>query len=163
MASEQSGATSAGGTQVTRSSGGKREGDGPGTPLQTERGNTTIADTVVTKVAGIAAREVGGVHALGGGVGRALAGMTSRVGIGDERSQGVSVEVGEHEAAVDLAVIVEYGESIPQVSQSIRDNVIRRIEGITGLSVTEVNVAVNDLYFPGEDTSEQPAQPARAA
>ena len=98
------------------------------------------------------------MYDLGGSVSRAVGSVTQRVGIGDERTQGLSVEVGEREAAVDLTVVVEYGESIPKVSQAIRDNVIRRIEGITGLSVTEVNVAVNDLYFPGD---EEPQQPAR--
>lgn len=126
----------------------------PGEVLQTGRGATTIADPVVTKVAGIAAREVPGVHDLGGGAARAVGAVTSRVGIGDPRTQGVSVEVGEKEAAVDLTVTVDYGESIPQVSQSIRENVIKRIEGITGLRVTEVNVAVNDLYFPGDHTED---------
>jgi len=148
------------GAVTTRSAGNRPEGSGPGAPLQTERGNTTIADAVVTKVASIAAREVRGVHGLGGGVSRALGSVTQRVGMSDERSQGVSVEVGEREAAVDLTVTVEYGESVPQVSQAIRDNVIKRIEGICGLSVTEVNVAVNDLYFPGDDVPE-PQQPAR--
>src|SRR5438270_7703935 len=127
-------------------------------PLQTERGQTTIADAVVTKVAGMAAREVRGVHELGGGVTRALAGVTQRVGVGDERSQGVSVEVGEREAVVDLTLVIEYGESIPRISQAVRDNVIKRIEGITGLSVTEVNVSVNDLYFAGDEAPEQPAR-----
>jgi uncharacterized alkaline shock family protein YloU len=126
--------------------------------LQSERGNTTIADAVVTKVAGIATREVRGVHELGGGVSRAVGSITQRVGIGDERSQGVSVEVGEREAAVDLTVVLDFGESIPQVSAAIRENVIKRIEGITGLSVTEVNVTVNDLYFPGDEEPEQPAR-----
>jgi uncharacterized alkaline shock family protein YloU len=161
MASEQTPPAETG-SGLTRSSGNRPSGDGPGKSLQSERGNTTIADAVVTKVAAIAAREVGGVHNLGGGMGRALAGVTQRVGIGDERSQGVSVEVGEREAAVDLTVIIEYGESVPQVSQAIRDNVIKRIEGITGLTVTEVNVAINDLYFPGDD-AEEPQQPARVA
>ena len=129
----------------------------PESPLETERGNTTIADAVVTKVAGVAAREVRGVYDyLGGGVTRALGSVTQAVGVGDERSQGVSVEVGEREAAVDLTVVVEYGESIPRVSQAVRDNVIKRIEGTTGLTVAEVNVAINDLHFPGDDTPEQP-------
>jgi uncharacterized alkaline shock family protein YloU len=128
------------------------------TPLMTERGQTTIADAVVTKVAGVAAREVRGVHDLGGGMTRALGTVTQRVGVGDERTQGVSVEVGEREAAVDLTVVVEYGESIPRVSETVRDNVIKRIEGITGLSVTEVNVSVNDLHFPGDETPDQPAR-----
>jgi len=110
---------------------------------------------VVAKVAGIAAREVRGVHELGGGASRTIGSLTQRVGIGDERSTGVSVEVGEREAAVDVVLVVEYGESIPTVSQAIRDNVIRRLEGICGLRVTEVNVAVNDLWFPGDDQPEQ--------
>jgi uncharacterized alkaline shock family protein YloU len=125
--------------------------------LHSERGDTAIAETVVTKVASIAAREVRGVYGLGGGVERAVGPVTQAVGLANERTQGVSVEVGEREAAVDLTVIVEFGESIPKVSQAVRENVIRRIEGITGLSVTEVNVSIDDLYFPG-DHVESPAR-----
>lgn len=124
-------------------------------PLHTERGQTMIADAVVTKVASIAAREVRGVHDLGGGVTRAIGSVTQAVGVGDELTQGVSVEVGEREAAVDVTLVIEYGESIPRASQAVRDNVIKRIEGITGLSVTEVNVSVNDLHFPGDEAAEQ--------
>jgi uncharacterized alkaline shock family protein YloU len=145
-------------TQSPRpTTGGERSGDGAG-GLQTEKGQTTIADPVVTKVAGIAAREVGGVHELGGGVARALSSVTQRLPVGDSSSQGVSVEVGDKEAAVDVSVVIDYGESIPRVTQEIRDNIIRRIEGITGLAVTEVNVAVNDLYFPGDDQAQEPAR-----
>lgn len=125
-------------------------------PLESEHGSTSIADTVVTKVASIAAREVRGVHELGGAAARTLGAVTQSVGLTDERTQGVSVEVGEREAAIDLTLVIEYGESIPRVSQAVRDNVIKRIEGITGLSVTEVNIAVNDLYFPGDETPEAP-------
>jgi uncharacterized alkaline shock family protein YloU len=78
--------------------------------------------------------------------------------VGDSTGQGVSVEVGEKEAAVDLTVVVEYGESIPRVAQQIRENVVRRIEGITGLTVTEVNVAVNDLHLPGDDQNDEPTR-----
>lgn len=124
---------------------------GTDSPLASEHGATSIADGVVTKVAGIATREVPGVHALGGGASRAIGSMTQKVGLDDGRSQGVSVEVGEREAAVDLTIVVEYGESIPDVSSQIRENVSKRIEAITGLSVTEVNIAVNDLHFPGDD------------
>ncbi|MDQ3371180.1 MAG: Asp23/Gls24 family envelope stress response protein [Actinomycetota bacterium] len=139
-----------------------RRTGGEGSPsLQSEKGLTSIADAVVSKVAGIAAREVAGVHALGGGVGRALGAMTQRVGIGGD--SGVSVEVGERETAVDLVVVVEYGESIPRVAEGIRDNVTRRIEGITGLQVTEVNIAVNDLWFPGDDAQDDDESQSRVA
>lgn len=119
-------------------------------PLTTERGRTTIVDTVVAKIAGMAAREVRGVHDMGGGVARTLGSVTQRVGV-DGDSRGVSVEVGEREAAADITLVVEYGEAIPRVAGEVRDNVIRRIEGLTGLTVTEVNVAVNDLHVPGEE------------
>ncbi len=149
------GASSAGspsaGTGITRQE--NRAGG-----LQTEKGQTTIADPVVTKVAGIAAREVGGVYQLGGGVSRALGAVTQRLPGQDSSTQGVSVEVGEKEAAVDLTVVIEYGESIPRVAQQIRDNVVRRIEGICGLSVTEVNVAVNDLHLPTDDQDDEPSR-----
>jgi uncharacterized alkaline shock family protein YloU len=150
-------------TEQRQGSGASQSGgsSGGGASLQSSRGSTTIADAVVTKVAGIAAREVSGVHNLGGGAARAMGAMTQRVGIGDERSQGVSVEVGEREAAVDLKLVMDYGESIPQVSEQIRENVVKRIEGITGLSVTEVNVTVNDLYFPGDEESEE--EPSRVS
>ena len=151
------------GTAVARRGGvgGGSTGGAASSPLDSERGKTTIAEGVVTKVAGIAAREVAGVHALGGGVGRALGAMTQRVGIGGD--SGVSVEVGERETAVDLVVVVEYGESIPRVAEGIRDNVTRRIEGITGLQVTEVNIAVNDLWFPGDDAQDDDESQSRVA
>jgi uncharacterized alkaline shock family protein YloU len=127
-------------------------------PLSSELGSTTIADAVVTKIASIAAREVRGVYDLGGGTARTIGGLTRSVGIGDERMQGVAVEVGEREAAVDLTVVVEYGESIPRIAGALRENVTRRIEGMTGLTVTEVNIAVNDLYFPGDEAAAEPAR-----
>jgi uncharacterized alkaline shock family protein YloU len=134
--------------QSVRGAGALERGEGA---LESERGSTTLADVVVTKVASIAAREVPGVHELGGGVARAVGSLSARAGVGDQRSQGVSVEVGQREAAVDLTLVIEYGESIPLVSEAVRENVIKRVEGITGLSVTEVNIAVNDLYFPGDE------------
>ena len=120
--------------------------------MRSERGTTSLGNTVVTKVAAIAAREIGGVHDLGGGVARAIGGATGRVGMGTEATRGVSVEVGSRQAAVDLSLVLEYGVSIPEVTEAVRDNVIKRIEGITGLEITEVDISVNDLYFPGDDT-----------
>ena len=133
-----------------------RRGNGP---LSSELGSTTIADAVVTKIVSIAAREVGGVHDLGGGAARTIGGVTRSVGVGpDERMRGVAVEVGEREAAVDLTVVVEYGESIPEIAKTLRENVTRRVGGMTGLTVTEVNVTVNDLYFPGDEAAAGPAR-----
>jgi uncharacterized alkaline shock family protein YloU len=141
-------------------SGLSRRDDEDGQRSENDRGQTSIADSVVTKVAGLAAGEVPGVYELGSGAARAIGNVTQKVGFGDTRTQGVSVEVGEREAAVDLTIVVEYGESIPQVAEQVRQQIIKRVEGITGLSVVEVNINVDDLHFPGDD---EPSEDARVA
>ena len=125
-------------------------------PLKTERGNTTVQDGVVSKVAGIAAQEVEGIR-MGGGASQTVGSIMSAVpGVGGgSQSQGVSVEVGEVEAAVDLTVTVEYGRTIHQVAEAVRSNVIRRVENLVGLRVTEVNIAVSDIFFPQQEQQEQ--------
>jgi len=121
-------------------------------PLQTERGGTRIEDSVVSKIAGIAAQEVEGVR-MGGGTSQAIGGILSSVtgsSGGGGQSRGVSVEVGTVETAVDLTMTVEYGKPIPQISEAVRRNVINRVENLVGLNVTEVNITVNDVQFPEE-------------
>lgn len=126
-----------------------------------DRGRTVIEDGVVAKVAGMAAREVPGVYQMGAAPARAVSAMTQKVGMADGRGQGVDVEVGERQAAADMTLVVEYGESIQRVADRVRENVIRRIEAICGLEVTEVNIVVNDLHFPGEDEEPQGTGEAR--
>jgi uncharacterized alkaline shock family protein YloU len=120
-------------------------------------GKTTIASAVVQKVAGIAAREVSGVYTLGGGgVSRAFGAIKERIpGSGTVSTTGVSVEVGEKQAAVDLDVVVEYGARIVDVARAVRRNVITTVEQITGLEVIEVNIAVNDIHLPEDDVDSE--------
>ena len=73
---------------------------------------------------------------------------------GGSQSQGVSVEVGEVEAAVDLTVTVEYGRTIHELAEAVRSNVIRRVENLVGLRVTEVNITVSDIFFPNQEQQE---------
>jgi uncharacterized alkaline shock family protein YloU len=128
-----------------------------------EHGRTLIADSVVQKIAGVAAREIGGVHDLGSGAARALGAVRERIpGAGQPNvTQGVRVEVGETQAAVDLNVIVEYGVAIVELAAAIRRNVIGNIERMTGLQVTEVNISVDDVHLATEDDGSQ--EPSRVA
>ncbi|WP_338692820.1 Asp23/Gls24 family envelope stress response protein [Streptomyces sp. Q6] len=117
------------------------------------RGRTTIADGVVEKIAGIAASEVPGIHALGGGFSRTMGAMRERVPGGrSSAGRGVKVEVGEKQTAIDLEIVVEYGVSITDVAADVRENVIAAVERMTGLEVVEVNISVNDVHLPEEDT-----------
>jgi uncharacterized alkaline shock family protein YloU len=121
--------------------------------LASTHGATTIADVVAQKIAGLAAREISGVHDLGGGgVARAFGAIRDRIpGASASVGQGVSVEVGEKQAAVDLQLVVEYGVSIADLARAVRRNVITAIERMTGLEVVEVNIAVNDIHIPSDD------------
>jgi uncharacterized alkaline shock family protein YloU len=119
------------------------------------QGKTTIASNVVQKIAGMAAREVSGVHAMGGGVSRAFGAIRERIpGAGTVSTSGVSVEVGEKQAAIDLDVVVEYGVGIVELARAVRRNVITAVERMTGLEVIEVNIAVNDIHLPDESADE---------
>jgi uncharacterized alkaline shock family protein YloU len=119
-----------------------------------DRGTTTIDDSVVAKIAGIATREVSGVASMGGSLSGAVAEVVGRIRGEDHATSGVGVEVGTRQAAVDLSITVQYPATITEVASSVRDNVISRIEKLTGLEVVEVNIAVTDLAFPGEEQEE---------
>ncbi|POX47220.1 Asp23/Gls24 family envelope stress response protein [Streptomyces sp. Ru71] len=129
----------------------RRGGGDPGT-----RGKTTIADGVVEKIAGLAARDVPGVHAMGSGLSRTLGAVRDRVPGGSKSvTRGVKAEVGEVQTALDLEIVVEYGVSIGEVSRDVRENVIAAVERMTGLEVVEVNIAVSDVKLPEEEEEEQ--------
>ena len=129
--------------------------------LQTSEGRTTISDGVVQKIDGLAAKEVAGVYALGGGAARTMGALRERIpGASQATGQGVAVEVGETQAAIDLDMVTEYGVSIAEVAKAVRRNVIQTVEGMTGLQVTEVNVSVNDIHLPSDDAEDRP-EPAR--
>ncbi|WP_369228681.1 Asp23/Gls24 family envelope stress response protein (plasmid) [Streptomyces sp. R39] len=134
-----------GGATETTSAAAGRSVDG--------RGRTTIADVVVVKIAGMAAREVPGVYDMGaGGLSRTIGAVRDRVPGGRPNvGRGVKVEVGERQAAVDLDLVVEYGVPVPEVAREVRANVISAVERITGLDVVEVNVAVDDVHLPDDD------------
>ncbi len=121
---------------------------------RTSGGKTVIVDPVVAKVAGIAAAEVPGVHALGGGAARVIGNIRQAVGAKDY-AQGVSVEVGETEVAADIAIQVDYPERIQRVADDVRSAVRRAITEIVGMKAVEINVTVVDVYIPSDDDDEQ--------
>lgn len=130
--------------------------------LHTEHGDTTIADGVVAKIAGIAAREVSGVYAMGNAARRAIGNLAQRIPGSTQAnvSGGVSVEKGERQTAIDISVVVEYGTSVVAVSNQIRENVISAVEYGTGLDVVAVNVNVTDVHLPEDDRVSTDSSPS---
>ena len=127
-------------------------------PPNGERGRTSIAVGVVEKIAGMAARDVEGIHALGSGS-RGFGAVRERVpGTKSNVSKGVKAEVGEKQAALDIELVVEYGVPIAELASAVRANVIGSVERMTGLQVVEVNIAVNDVHLPDEQDDDEPAE-----
>ena len=120
-------------------------------------GKTVIVDPVVAKIAGIAAREVPGVFALGGGAARMVGAIREAIS-GADLSQGIKVEVGETQVAVDITIVVEYPQPLQLEAAEVRTAVAVAIEQLIGMEVAEINVTVSDVHIPGDDAVEDEAR-----
>lgn len=110
---------------------------------KTDLGNIQIAPEVIEIIAGLATVEVEGVAGMSGGFASGMAELLGRKNL----SKGVKVEVGQREAAIDVSIIIEYGQRIPVVASEIQRNVKQAIESMTGLDVVEVNVHIHGVHF----------------
>lgn len=128
--------------------------------LETQYGTTTIDDVVVSKIAGIAAREVSGVDALGGGGARMIGNIRESFGASEDVRQGVDVEVADGTARIDIAITAEYGVAIHELAEAIRRNIMNAVERMTGLSVDRVDVVVHDVKLPREEDESAETAPA---
>lgn len=133
--------------------------------LTADRGTTTIANEVVEKVAGIAAREVPGVYDLGGDTARVFASIKERIGLGEPEApsaRGVSVRLEGTTASIDVTIVIEFGYVIHSVTEKVRAKVIGSVEYMLGLEVTEVNITVDDVHLADGDgdAAEEPAEAA---
>ena len=109
--------------------------------------NVKISDDVVQIIAGIAAGEVDGVHALGnslaGGIAELLGGKKSV-------SRGVKVDIKEDTAVIDVHIVVRYGVRIPDVAWTVQEKVKDAVETMTGLEVLKVNIHIDGINIEKE-------------
>lgn len=110
----------------------------------------TYDDKVIEKIVGHALEEVDGLLAVSGGF---FSNLKKNVVNSNSVTDGVHVEVGSKEVAVDLDVIVEYGKDIPKIADAIKEIVAKNVDVMTHLNVVEVNVNVVDIR-----TKEEQAQ-----
>ena len=133
------------------------EGQRNDSPLLSERGVTTISDTVVSSLAGMAAQEVDGVH-MGGGASRAAGGVLGSITGSESRTSGITVEVGRTETAIDLKMGIEYNKNILQTVEEVRRRITDRVESMTGLRIKELNATITDITFPETEAGRRPAR-----
>ena len=130
--------------------------------LDDAQGRTVIAETAVAKVVGVAVRGVAGVHGLGSGASRSIGAIREVVGAAD-LTQGVRVEVGELEVAVDIVLTAEYGYPLQTLANTVRETVYAAVEDLVGRDVIEVNIEVTDVFIPALDADKPAARPSHAA
>jgi uncharacterized alkaline shock family protein YloU len=127
-----------------------------------ERGHTTIANEVVEKIAGIAAREVPGVYDLGGDVARVLSAVKEKLHLGEESAaQGVSVKLEGKTAEIVVVIVIEFGFQVFSVTEKVREKVISSVENLLGLEVVSVDVTVDDVHVPEEGAANVDAERAK--
>jgi uncharacterized alkaline shock family protein YloU len=119
-------------------------------PLLSDRGSTIISDTVVSSLAGMAAREVEGVH-MGGGASRTAGGVLESLTGSESKTSGISVEVGRTETAIDLRMGIEYNKNILQTVEEVRRRITDRVQSMTGLRIKELNATITDITFPEKE------------
>ena len=103
-----------------------------------ELGEVRIASDVVAAIAALAATEIDGVYSMAGNITNALIGKLGMKNL----SKGVKILMEGGIVRVDMMVVVNYGYSIPEVSEQVQERVSQQIENMTGLSVSEVNVRI---------------------
>ncbi|GFO84031.1 MULTISPECIES: Asp23/Gls24 family envelope stress response protein [Anaerostipes] len=109
-------------------------------------GDVKIADDVIAIIAALAATEVSGVARMYGNITNEL---VSKLGM-KKLSKGVRVKIEKDAIIVDLAIELEYGVSVPEISSKVQDRVKTAIENMTGLKVKEVNVRVAGVAVDDE-------------
>lgn len=107
----------------------------------TDIGNIHISEEVIAVIAGIAATEGPEVYSL---VGNITNEIVSKMGI-KSLSKGIKVDMAEDTVTISVTVNLVYGYNIPETCKAIQERIIQSVESMTGMSVAEVNVNVNDI------------------
>ena len=106
------------------------------------KGELTYEDKVIQKIIGLSLEKVDGLLAVDGGF---FSNLTDKIINTDHVGNGVNVEVGKEQVAVDLNVVVEYQKNVPDLYKHIKEVVVSQVSKITDLEVVEVNVNVVDI------------------
>jgi len=101
-------------------------------------GDVRVSEEVVAIIAGLAATEIEGVSSMAGNITNEI---VSKLGL-KNLSKGIMVEVLDDEIKVDVAINIDYGYAIPEISEKVQEKVKSAIENMTGLDVAIVNVRV---------------------
>ncbi|MDQ0482758.1 Asp23/Gls24 family envelope stress response protein [Guptibacillus hwajinpoensis] len=113
------------------------------------QGTLVISESVIDFILDVAVKETEGVELIVAPVKH-----TFRKIIGIRKRNRSQIEDGIEEAGLSLRVevAIDFGEIIPITCFMLQERIKNDVERMTGLKVEEVNVIVNRLILPLEDT-----------
>jgi uncharacterized alkaline shock family protein YloU len=115
-------------------------------------GHVTMSQSVVETIAGLAARQVDGIHSLG---------KPRLINLGDSPTRGVAAEVGMKEAAIDIDCVIEYGIDLRETAKKLRTLIATEVNRMAGRQVVEVNINVHDVHLPEREEKSSPKNESR--
>lgn len=115
--------------------------------LNDVRGELTFEDKVIQKIIGVSLDSVRGLLGVDGGF---VANVKNKLVNTDNPTDGVSVEVGKEQVAVDLKIIAEYGSDVREMFNQIKEVSAQSVLDMTGLKLVELNVDVIDVQTKEE-------------
>ncbi len=138
----------------------------PAVPAETslmegELGEIKIHENVIANLVAMATRKIPGVSRLAGST--VVDAIASIVGSRRMQARAISVGIaGDNCVTIDLKLNILVGYRLPDVVQQVQRAVIDNIEDVTGMTVTRVNVAVQDIDDDIPEEEEESAEGADA-
>ena len=101
-----------------------------------------------------AALSIDGVSRLAGST--LVDNIAEIVGSRRMQSRAITVEMEENNrVAVELKINIKCDFNVPEVAQAVQKAVIEKIEKITGMTVTKVNVIIQEIEDPVAEENEE--------
>ncbi|MGH1774650.1 Asp23/Gls24 family envelope stress response protein [Enterococcus raffinosus] len=109
---------------------------------QEVKGDLVYDDKVIQKIIGVAIEQIDGLLTVDGGF---FSNAAEKLVNTDNVTAGIDTEVGKEQVAVDMDVVIEYGQDITKVASEIRKVIRDEVAKMTHLDVIEVNLHVVDI------------------
>lgn len=102
-----------------------------------------VSADVVAGIAATAAKEIDGVAAVST-KGRTLKHLI----VADKRSENIKVRFNDGVLEISVGIIVKAGTKVKKCADSVQNKVKQDVQDMTGITVSKVNVYVEDVVFP---------------
>ena len=106
-------------------------------------GSINISDDVIATMVKTAVKEVESVSSLASTAGPAVAELLGK----KSAAKGIKVQFEEEAIAIDVAILVKYGNNVINVAKAVQENVTNAVQSMTGLEQVTVNVHVSGVAF----------------